>query len=100
MYDLNKEHGVGTSKIDLVWDRLIAWAGQEFQTKTGKPFTFDIENDGFFPSRTDYRLAKSEFERVLELVPLDGPGEVNHLVRGPSYIWAVLHDPRIRQSDW
>jgi alpha-beta hydrolase superfamily lysophospholipase len=28
-------------------------------------------------------------------VPLDGPGLINHIARGPAYVWAVLHDPRI-----
>jgi hypothetical protein len=33
-------------------------------------------------------------------VPLEGPGELAGLVRGQSYIWAILHDTRIRKKDW
>ena len=45
-------------------------------------------------------VSKSDFGIALELVPFDGPGRVNKLVRGPAYRWAVLHDRRIRQQDW
>jgi hypothetical protein len=33
------------------------------------------------------------------LVPLENTVPVQHL-RGPSYIYAILMDPRIRQDDW
>ncbi len=86
--------------IDDVWNRIKALEGHEFSTKTGKPFTFEIHGDIFHPSRTMYNVAKGDFRKAFELVPFDGPGVVNHVVRGPSYIWAVLHDKRIRGQDW
>ncbi len=28
-------------------------------------------------------------------MPVEGPGRINDLVRGPAYIWAILNDNRI-----
>lgn len=86
--------------IDEVWRRLKELEGHEFETKTGKPFTFEINGDMFRPSRTDYQVSKNDFRKVLALVPVDGPGAINNAVRGPAYIWAVLHDTRVRGQDW
>ena len=81
--------------------RLIrSLAGQTFKTKTGLPFTYEIHRDTVHTSRTDYPLPLSEFRKALDLVPLEGPGEINWSVRGPSYIWAILHDRRVRGDDW
>ena len=98
----NEQHEKGNKMphIDTVWGRIKTLQGQEFETKRGKQFTFEISGNTFIPSRTNYNISKRDFEKVLDLVPLEGPGEINNLVRGPAYIWAVLHDPRVRRSDW
>jgi hypothetical protein len=86
--------------IDAVWARLKAHEGEEFETKTGRSFTYVISADVFRPSRTDYNIPRSEFAKALADVPFDGPGAISHAVRGPSYVWAVLHDKRISQGQW
>ena len=91
---------MSTTSINNVWARLKELAGQDFETKTGRTFTFEINGDVFRPSRTSYNISKYDFDKALKLVPFEGPGEVNNAVRGPSYVWAVLHDDRVRQKDW
>jgi hypothetical protein len=86
--------------IDTVWNRIRASAGKPFETKTGKPFTYTVDGNVFRPSRTDYQISKADFGTALALAPFEGPGIVSDTVRGPSYIWPVLHDSRIRQKDW
>jgi hypothetical protein len=86
--------------LDDLWARLKRFEGDEFETKTGKPFTYAISGDVFHPSRTKYNVSKTEFRKALALVPFDGPGVINRTVRGPAYVWAVLHDRRIRKQDW
>ena len=86
--------------VDVVWRRIKAMEGKNFETKTGKPFTFEISGNVFHPSRTTYNISKVDFQKALDRVPIDGPGAINNLVRGPAYIWAVLHDHRIRRQDW
>jgi hypothetical protein len=86
--------------IDEVWSRIRKVAGEAFETKRGEPFTYEVSGDIFHPSRTPHNIAKTEFAKALALVPFNGPGVINWTVRGPSYVWAVLHDKRIRQDDW
>jgi hypothetical protein len=86
--------------VDELWIRLKICEGDEFKTKTGKPFTYEISGNVFLPSRTFYDISKADFQKALESVPFDGPGVINRTVRGPAYVWAVLHDKRIRQQDW
>lgn len=86
--------------FEEMWSRIVAHAGETFRTITDKPFTYRIEGDGFFPSRTFYRISKADFIKAYELVPIAGPGVINQLVRGPSYVWAVLHDQRITLGEW
>ena len=83
-----------------VMERIKAQQGERFHTKTGLEFTYDIRENGFFPSRTEYRISLSDIEKAFSLVPFDGPGVVNDIVKGPAYLWAVLHDKRIRENDW
>ena len=85
--------------IDTVWARIVAHQGETFETKDGLPLIYTMDGDILQHNRAEPRH-KKEFEQVLPLLPIDGPGEINGLVRGPSYIWAILHDKRIRLSDW
>lgn len=86
--------------FEEIWDRIAAHAGQTFHTITGLPFTYKIRRNGFYPSRTNYRISKADFREAYQWVPIEGPGAFNEIVRGPSYVWAVLHDPRISLGQW
>ena len=86
--------------IDTVWARIRKLEGHDFETKRGLPFRYEISGDIFLPSRTKYKIAKTNFEKALEHTPMDGLGQISNLVRGSAYVWAVLHDARIRRSDW
>lgn len=86
--------------IEAVWSRIKTLEGERFETKTGKEFTFEVTVNTFYPSRTDYSISKGDFEKALGLVPLEGPGEISDLVRGSAYVWAVLHDHRVRKGEW
>lgn len=83
-----------------IWNRILALEGETFTTITGLPFTYVVTGDALYPSRTDYRLSRSDVEKAYGLVPLPGPGVINRVVRGPAYIWAILHDSRVSQGAW
>jgi hypothetical protein len=93
--------GFGVARIDgmtdfeAVWQRIVTCVGQQFLTKTGIPFTYTIEGTSVVPDRTRYPLHVSQFQLAFDRMPLRGPGEINRLVRGPAYIFAILTDPRI-----
>jgi hypothetical protein len=87
--------------IAVVWNRMAAHEGEEFETIRGLPFTYTIDGNIFRSSRAEQDIPRSEFEKaIIAGLPVEGPGAINNLVRGPAYIWAVLHDRRIRQDDW
>lgn len=85
--------------IDPIWDRIQKNEGKPFTTKTGISFVYDIDGNAVLPRGRNRQLPKSDFAKALELVPLYGPSEIHHL-QGPSYIYAILMDPRIRRTDW
>ena len=80
--------------------RIRQCAGEPFRLKGRRPFTYVVQGEVVQTDRTDYLLPLSDFRKALELVPIDGPGVINQVVRGPSYVWAILHDPRISEGDW
>jgi hypothetical protein len=88
------------SSFEQVWNRIVAFEGEEFRTITNLPFTYELKGNSLCPSRTKYNISKADFAKAYELVPLTGPGEINNLVRGPAYTWAILHDKRVSGNEW
>ena len=89
-----------TQTFNDVWNRIIRFKGEEFETKTHLPFTYEIKGKVFRSNRTEYNISKSDFEKAFAQVPLDGPGKISGTVRGSAYVWAVLHDKRVSKGDW
>ena len=90
---------MGSVGIDVVWGRIVEHAGETFHQKRGKPFTYSVVSGGLRPSTTDQLMPRSQFDQALSAVPADTTVPFQHL-RGPSYIWAILMDSRIRGTDW
>ena len=88
-----------TPDIGEVWRRIEEHEGKVFQQKGGKEFRYSVKGSYLKLSTTNQNLARSQLEKALVRVPLDGPGQINEL-RCPSYIYSVLMDPRIRGQDW
>jgi len=78
-----------------IWKRIKAHSGQTFYTKNKLPFTYKVEGNLIYPSRTPYRITKNDFKRAYEFGHLEGPGEINRMVRGPAYVWGILSDKKI-----
>jgi len=82
--------------FDEVWSRIRDCAGQEFHTKTGVTFTYRVTEGSVIPDHTGYPIHMSQFQKAHVLMPLRGPSEINRLVRGPAYVYALLADVRTR----
>ncbi len=82
-----------------VWTRIEAHAGEQFRLVRGAPFTYTVAHGCVVPDRTNHQLPKSHFEKALLRVPLKNTAVVQDL-RGPSFIYAILMDERIRDGDW
>lgn len=85
--------------IDAVWVRIEAHAGETFHLVRGGAFTYRVSGGHVVPDRTPQQIPRSQFAKALELVPLGGPGEIQHL-RGPSFVFAILADPRVSAGEW
>ncbi len=90
---------MAAASIETVWGRIVAHAGRQFTQIRGATFKYSVEDGHIHPDRTNQRIARSNFQEALGLVPLGSTVPVEHL-RGPSYIYAILMDHRIRQGDW
>jgi hypothetical protein len=85
--------------IDELWQTLHTLDGTDFETKTGRPFTFTVDGNILRTNRTRQNLSKANFQRALDLWPFE-PGEVSQQIRGSAYVWGILHDRRVRSSEW
>jgi hypothetical protein len=85
--------------FDTIWARISRCAGETFTQIRGGEFTYEVDGGSLIPDRTNQVIPRSHFEQAAGLLPLDSTMPVQDL-RGPSYIYAVLMDRRVRQSDW
>lgn len=85
--------------IDKVWKRIVAHEGQIFKQIRGKEFAYHITGNTILLSTTNQQVSKGEFEKALEFLPLKNTVVIQHL-RAPSYLYAILMDQRICQSEW
>lgn len=85
--------------FDEIWGRIERHAREEFRQKRGRVFTYKVRGRSLKPSTVNRNIPRSHFEQACGLVPLGGPGQINHL-QGPAYIFGILMDSRIRQRDW
>jgi hypothetical protein len=85
---------------DEVWARIEANEGGVFRQIRGGEFTYSIKASYLKPSRTNRKIPKSDFAVALLLVPLENTSLIQQTLQGPSFIYAILMDARIRQSDW
>jgi hypothetical protein len=81
--------------FDEVWQRIVRLRGETFYQKRGKAFSYTVSGGSLRPSTTNRQLPRSHFARAFARAPLDGPGQLQDL-QGPSYLFAILTDPRIR----
>jgi hypothetical protein len=86
--------------FDVVWERILQHQGEEFRQRRGGAFTYEVRGDVLMPDRTATGIARSQFEQAYEFVPLAKVSEVPARLWGPSYIFAILMDERIRAGDW
>jgi hypothetical protein len=83
-----------------IWKRIVACENEEFRTISNLPFTYEIIGNDLYTNSTDYKLSKADFAKAYDLVPISNPAIITKLVKGPSYICAILHDERISKKEW
>ncbi len=84
--------------FDSIWQKIVECQGLQFGTASGLTFTYQVTGLTVRPSRTDYNLSRSNFEKAWDLLPSATRTQLNDIVRGPSYVVAILKDARISSS--
>ena len=51
-------------------------------------------------SRVKPPISKADLMRAYLLAPIAGPSGLHSGIRGPSYVWAILHDARVSLRQW
>lgn len=82
-----------------VWGRIESHAGEKFTQIRGGTFRYSMVGTSLRPDRTNRLIPKAQLEEALRLVPFPSTTVLQHF-QGPSYIYAILMDPRIRRGDW
>ena len=88
-----------TSDLATVWSRIRQHEGEGFQLIRGDVFTYEMFDNYLLPVGRVRHLSRTNFGKALVRVPLDGYQSVKDL-QGPSYVYAILMDPRIRRGEW
>ncbi|MBO3747262.1 hypothetical protein J5X84_14380 [Streptosporangiaceae bacterium NEAU-GS5] len=81
--------------FNAIWTRIALHEGQDFRLRHGGLFHYQLYGDEILPNRTTIGIHRSHFERAWNRRPLTGPGRIGKDVIGPSYVYAILTDPRI-----
>lgn len=85
--------------FEAVWRRIQSHAGETFRQIRGGEFTFEVRSGSVWPDRTNRALPRSHFEQAFAMAPIQSTTQLQRL-QGPSYLYAILMDRRIRQGDW
>ncbi len=105
---VEREHGghepTSYRLAQRVWSRIVQNQGQEFRTRSGLPFTYKIEgNTGIWfyreGKRINKRLSRGDLEKALSRCPLADTTEISDCF-DPAYLFGLLTDARIRETDW
>ena len=83
------------TEFAATWAKVQQHSGEAFSTVTGKEFRYEAHNGGIEMLTTNRTLPRSSFEEAFARMPVDGPGALQDL-QGPSYLYAILTDPRVR----
>ena len=86
-------------EFETIWSRIRANQSTDFTQIRGKIFSYDCRSGYISLSSTNQNIAKSQVEAAYEMVPFKSTTVLQHL-RAPSYLYAILMDPRIRRQDW
>jgi len=87
------------SKFPTVWARIEVLQGQSFTQLPGEDFTYEVRSGCVAPDRTNRLIPRGQFKRAWEMVPLQGAAAVQFL-QSPTYIYAILMDPRVSAGEW
>ena len=82
-----------------MWSRIESHAGEDFTLIGGQVFQYELPGNYLRPLGRVRHLSRANFAKALDRLPLSNTSAVRDL-QGPSYVFAILMDDRIRAGDW
>lgn len=82
-------------EFEDIWNRIIKHQGETFYTIRKLGLKYEVRDDKIYHNRTKPPILKSDFKRIYEKFPIEKPSEIQGLVRGSAYVYAILSDERI-----
>ena len=87
-----------TMRFDEIWKRILEHQGEEFHTYRGYAFKYVVDGNQVVPDRTKFPLHKNNFMKATDVETLSRVSDLPRNVMGPSYVFAIMTDSRIRKS--
>ncbi len=81
--------------MDDIWEKIKLHQGEIFHTVRGLKFTYKVRGETVIHTRSKSTLSRSDFEKAICLAP-QKPSDLHNDVTGPSYVYAIITDSRIR----
>jgi len=87
--------------VNTVWSNIVSTAGEKFYTQRNIEFVYTIHCDKIQPTPINGSKIDSISKETISIVlkdysPLRTVSQINQKFRAPSYIFAILNDPRIK----
>ncbi len=80
--------------MDNIWEKVKLHQGEVFRTVRGLEFTYRVDGETVIHTRSKATLSRSDFEKAILLAP-QKPSDLHNDVTGPSYVYAIISDPRL-----
>jgi hypothetical protein len=84
------------NEYDKIWANIVKHEGEQFYTVTGRPCYYKISGNQIILLNTTRNIPRSNIERALDVVNPKVSQLERMNLQGPSYILAIIGDPRIR----
>ena len=81
--------------MEPIWEKIKKYEGEVFYTVSGLEFTYKVVDEKIIHTRSKVAISKNDFEKAIVLNP-QKPSDLHNTVIGPSYIYAIISDSRIR----
>jgi hypothetical protein len=83
--------------MNTLWTKIEEHVGQPFRQSRGKEFTYVIRGNTLKPSTTNWNIPRKDFETAAGISQIKSVSQLQKFgLQGPSYVYAIVTDPRIR----
>ncbi len=83
---------------EILWAKIQQHQGETFYTVQNKELVYEVVGNMLYHNLTSVGIPRSAFVKAASLNPKN-TAALHSKVRGPSYVYAIITDPRIKCGD-